>query len=290
MSSSPLIFSFLITLIYQAAFFSIAIWFKFDKVTDFAGTTNFILIAIVTFLLYSTFEIRQIIVTLMIIIWGIRLASFLLNRILAWGHDNRFNKIRTNIVRFAIFWLIQALWCWIGCLPLTLLNSSNLTNYQKIPLSKLELLSIFLYSFGLIFESISDSIKLNFKSEKKNKDKWCNIGPWSWSRHPNYFGEITLWWAIFLSTAQIHYNNSLSTLLIALLSPLFITFLLLFLSGIPLLEKSANFKFGTLKEFKNYKQSTSILIPFPPSLYVQFPTFVKKFIFLDFDRYNQIKK
>jgi steroid 5-alpha reductase family enzyme len=97
----------LVTAVFQFTFFIVAATFKFDKVTDFAGTTNFVLLAVLTFFLNNTWLLRQIVLTSFVIVWGVRLAVFLLLRILEWGEDRRMDGRRDNLLRFAIFWTIQ---------------------------------------------------------------------------------------------------------------------------------------------------------------------------------------
>ena len=120
------------------------------------------------------------------------------------------------------------------------------------------------------------------KNNENNLNKFCNTGLWSISRHPNYFGEI-IWWGIFISSSRIF----TPIMYISILSPLTITILLLFVSGINLLENSSNNKYGNLNEYKEYKKNVSILIPFPPSIYSKLQLILKKTVFLDFPIYNK---
>jgi len=120
---------------------------------------------------------------------------------------------------------------------------------------------LIIWAFGLAIESIADIQKYRFNQNKKNKDKFINTGLWKYSRHPNYVGEILCWIGIYIFTFP-----SLSTFqqIIALASPLFIVILLLFVTGLPPLEKSADNKWGKQQDYKEYKRRTSILIPWLP--------------------------
>ncbi|KAH9314759.1 hypothetical protein KI387_023386, partial [Taxus chinensis] len=238
----------IVTVAYQLAFFIITAAFRFDKVTDFAGGTNFVILALLTAILKGTWHFRQIILTVMVATWGLRLALFLLLRILQWGEDRRMDKMRNNLMMLAVFWSLQALWAWTVSLPVTLANASN----RNPSIRAQDIIGWSMYLAGLLIEAISDQQKLQFKKESTNKGRWCNIGLWKWSRHPNYFGEIILWWGVFVASLPVLGSSKW----IALIGPIFITLLLLFLSGIPLLEYSADKKFGDLAEYRDYKRMT----------------------------------
>jgi steroid 5-alpha reductase family enzyme len=119
-------------------------------------------------------------------------------------------------------------------------------------------LGLGIWFIGLIIEATADIQKYKFKLDKKNKDKFIDIGIWKYSRHPNYFGEILCWVGVYVF---VFLSFSISEKLIALIGPLFITTLLLFVSGIPLLEKYADKKWGKEKDYQEYKKNTNILIP-----------------------------
>lgn len=276
-----IIISSIITIIQQFLFFIIAAYFKFDKVTDFAGTTNFFVISMTTLLLGASFSIRQILISLACCIWSIRLTGYLLMRILKIKKDERFDNLNRGFtLQFALFWIIQALWVMIVSSPIILLNSECCINLE---LNSQDVIGILLWLIGFIIESVSDDQKFNFKNDENNLNKFCNTGLWSISRHPNYFGEIILWWGIFISSSRVF----TPIMYISILSPLTITILLLFVSGINLLENSSNNKYGNLNEYKEYKKNVSILIPFPTSIYCKLPLIIKKTVFLDFPIYNK---
>lgn len=272
----------IVTFVYQLSFFTVAVIFKFDKVTDFAGGTNFVVCALLTAILKGQWALRQTVLTLLIVIWGLRLSIFLLLRILSWGEDKRFDGTRNSIASTAIFWTYQAVWVWVCSLPVTMVNGTT----RNPSISTLDIIGWIFWAVGLSIETIADQQKLNFKKNSlASTGRWCDVGVWKWSRHPNYFGEIFLWWGIFLSAASVLKGGQWS----AICSPLFITGALLFLSGIPLLEKSADKKFGGRSDYEEYKNSTSPLFPLPPSLYSSLPSFVKLFFFLELPFYSSIK-
>jgi steroid 5-alpha reductase family enzyme len=117
-----------------------------------------------------------------------------------------------------------------------------------------------LWLIGLVIETVSDAQKSAFKSKKTEGERFITSGLWRYSRHPNYFGEILLWWGLFLYAVPFLEGAAFAVVI----GPVFITLLLLFVSGIPLLEKSADAKFGEDPAYQEYKRRTSILVPLPP--------------------------
>lgn len=269
----------IVTAVYQFTFFLIAAGFKFDKVTDFAGSTNFVVLALLTAILKGTWHPRQIVVTLLVVAWGLRLAVFLLLRILRWGEDRRFDQTRSQVGKFAVFWTLQAVWVWTVSLPVTVQNASS----RAPGVGARDIAGWALYALGLAFEVVADQQKLRFKEDPGNKNRWCDAGVWRWSRHPNYFGEILLWWGIFVASTPVLRGGQWAVVA----GPVFITLVLLFLSGIPMLEQSADKKHGGSAEYRDYKNRTSVLFPFPPALFQRLPGWVKATLFLEFPLYSK---
>jgi steroid 5-alpha reductase family enzyme len=191
----------------------------------------------------------------MIGIWALRLGGFLLLRIWVSGQDERFSELRTRFWRFGRFWAGQAIMAWAILLPALLALS-----HPYIHLSWICLAGIGLWLMGLAIETVADFQKFVFGLRKQNDGKWIDAGLWHYSRHPNYFGEITLWVGIFIyCTAALIPIETLT----GAISPLSIATLLLFVTGIPPLEKIANSRWGTISAYKTYKQTTGMLIPLP---------------------------
>ena len=152
--------TFLITVMYQLSFFIFAATFKIDTVTDLAGGTNFVILALITFNLGAFPDPwgRQIIITTLVCVWGLRLSGFLLYRIICIGEDNRFDGMRDKPFKFFLFWAFQMLWVWVVSLPVSFVNSTS-----KSSLSNVDIIGTVLASVGLLCEAVADQQKFNFK-------------------------------------------------------------------------------------------------------------------------------
>lgn len=243
----------IVSLLIQVLFFSYAAIFKTDKVTDLSYGLTFIALAIFALIKNQTFYSYQILVTVLIFFWGIRLASYLFIRILKTKKDERFDGIRENFWKFAQFWLLQAIAVWLISLPssylLSLKTNTNLNSSMIV--------GLLVWLMGLTIETIADWQKFTFKNNPNNKNKLIMSGIWKYSRHPNYFGEISCWWGIFIYSSTLQSGLSWLTIL----GPSFITFLILFVSGIPTLEKKYNERYQNDPTYQTYKKRTSLLVP-----------------------------
>ena len=271
-----ILISLLITVCMQMSFFAIAYTLKFDKVTDLAGTSNFAILALLTLWLGGDLSFPKILASFMVVLWSVRLGTYLFYRILVWGEDKRFDEIRSKFWSFLGFWIYQILWVFILSLPITYFNS--LENEFKLEDNYLSYVGLVLFFIGFEIEIWADAAKFKHKQKGEN---WCTAGPWKYSRHPNYFGNILLWIGIFLFC----YSGGVP--LWTVVGVLWITFLLFFVSGINLLEDSSNKKYGDNPEYHSYKSQTSIFIPLPNSLYCKIPESIRRTLLLDFRMYNK---
>lgn len=198
----------LITVAYQLFFFSIAFSFKFDKLTDFAGGTNFVVLAIITLALSGARDVaRNVICSVFIMLWGARLSGFLLFRILKTGKDDRFDDKRDKFFPFLGFWIFQMLWVWLVSLPVTVLNSPKVTRFNQPSFSTgRDVAGVIFYGIGMIMETVSDAQKFRFRSQHRSDGAVCDVGFFNWSRHPNYFGEIIIHFGKTLCLNQTRFN------------------------------------------------------------------------------------
>ena len=197
---------------------------------------------------------REFIVSLLVVIWSLRLSSFLYFRIHRTGKDGRFDQLKTSPIRFLVPWTLQGLWVFLTMIVVIVINSqadsaSQLGIWDGIGLS------IWILGFGI--ETIADNQKTVFNKESNNQGKWIDRGLWSYTRHPNYLGEVLLW------TGIAFFGVSCFTGLekVAWISPVFIFLLLTKISGIPILNKRALEKWGDNPEYQKYRDNTPALFP-----------------------------
>jgi steroid 5-alpha reductase family enzyme len=227
-----------------------------EKFFDLMGGITFISVTLLAVLISPIVDGRSWLLLGMIIVWALRLSTFLYKRIHAAGEDRRFRELKPSIPRFLLTWTLQGIWVSFSLAAAL----AAITSKSRLDLSIFALVGFLVWAFGFGFEVISDSQKSKFKDDPANKGKFINTGLWSWSRHPNYFGEIVLWIGVAIVALPILQGWQWITMI----SPIFITLLLTRVSGIPMLENRADEKWGGQEDYEAYKANTSILIPRPP--------------------------
>jgi steroid 5-alpha reductase family enzyme len=224
-----------------------------EKFFDLTGSLTYITIILLTLFLSNRFDARSILVTALVVIWATRLGTFLFSRIRKAGKDDRFDEIKPSFIRFLNVWTIQGLWVSFTMSAALIVIS---TSYRK-DLDLFAVVGFAVWVFGFAIEVIADTQKSRFSSKPVNKGKFIQTGLWSKSRHPNYFGEISLWVGIAIIALPVLHGWQW----IALISPVLVTLLLTRVSGIPLLEKKADKKWGGQQDYEDYKKKTPVLIP-----------------------------
>lgn len=244
-----LLYTLILSLALNITMFIPAYTFQTDKLTDISYALTFILLTGIVMALQKI-TILKIILFAMITIWSARLGSYLLIRIVKTGRDKRFDGIRERFWKFLSFWIIQ------GTSVCVVLIPTILFMFEKSEATWLTWTGLTVWAAGFIIETIADKQKYEFI--KKKTGKWIDTGLWKYSRHPNYFGEITCWAGIYLFTfsSLTGWNK-----LIGIVSPAYIASLIIFFSGIPKLEEYADKKWGKNKKYQEYKRNTSILVP-----------------------------
>ncbi len=220
---------------------------------DLIGSISYISIVLFTFLALNNLDIRSILIGLLIMVWAVRLGSFLFIRVKRDGKDNRFTVMKTKFWWFLFTWTIGGLWVFITMAA----GLAAMTSAKVVPLGWFALIGIFLWLEGFLVEVVADHQKTRFRSKKENQGRFINEGLWSFSRHPNYYGEITLW----LGIAFIAFPVLQGWQLLTLISPIFVYILLTRISGITMLERRADKKWRDDPEYQRYKETTSSLIP-----------------------------
>ena len=240
--------------IIQWALFVPAYLLQTEKFYDLSGSFTYIFVACYVsynYYLSSGINIGNIIIAGAIIIWAMRLGSFLFFRIKKAGEDRRFNEIKTSATRFFMTWTLQGMWVSIcSACALTAISSS-----KGVEINFLLFMGLGIFLAGFLLEVIADNQKTKFRSDPKNKNNFISSGLWSVSRHPNYLGEIILWLGITIMSI-----SSLSGWqLITLISPIFTYVLLVYISGVRILEASGKEKWGHLGSYNEYVKNTPTL-------------------------------
>jgi len=239
--------------LHMTAWFIISLILKRNDVADIAWGLGFITLAWLSYYI-SGFSERGVVVAILVIIWGTRLAWHIYLRNRGKPEDYRYQIWRKEWKNFYLrsffqVYILQGVFLYLISLPFLFINQSALRG-----ITFFDLLGLFIWGIGFYFESTGDSQLKKFISNPRNKGKIMNEGLWRYSRHPNYFGEVTQWWGIFIMAISIPFGYY------TIIGPLTITTLILFVSGVPLLEK----KYAGRPDFEEYKKKTSVFFPFPP--------------------------
>ena len=251
----PLIKAGIVDVGIQWGLWCVAAYLKTEVFYDLAGSSTFLLLAWQSLGWGKMYHTRQVVQTLFVSAWSLRLGSYLFVRIINdKGVDKRFNRARDSPYLFFIYWTVQAAWIWVTLAPTMILN----TKRQNPELSARDYIGWSLWLVGFILETVADTQKSSFKSNPNNHGKWIQTGLWKVSRHPNYLGEMLLWIGLFVSASSVLKGLEW----ISILSPGFVVFLLTRVSGIPLLERQAEKRWGQLAAYQDYKRNTACLIPF----------------------------
>jgi len=230
-----------------------AYWRQTEKFFDLTGSLTYITLSTLALFLSAGVDGRATLVWALVVIWAARLGTFLFSRIKKAGKDDRFDEIKPSFIRFLNVWTIQGLW-----VTFTLIAALvTITTTNRKALDLFALIGFLVWVFGFTLEVVADYQKSRFNANPNNKGKFIQSGLWSRSRHPNYFGEIVLWLGVMIIALPVLQGWQW----VALISPLFVTLLLTRVSGIPLLEKKADQKWGGQADYEAYKKQTPVLIP-----------------------------
>jgi len=233
--------------------FIFSLVFRRNDIADTAWGLGFIFVSLF-FYFYSNKDIRQTFVLTLIFLWGLRLAAYIYIRNKDKDEDFRYKEWKQkwgkNLIlkSYLRVFLIQGFFMFLISIPSVFVMSFS----EKI-LSFKDLMGVAIWLLGFFFETVGDWQMYQFKKDFANKGKIMDMGLWSLTRHPNYFGEVTMWWGIFLISLSVRYFY------IGIIGPLTISYLILKVSGIPLLEK----KYEGRKDFENYKKRVSAFFPLP---------------------------
>ncbi|MGI9201917.1 MAG: DUF1295 domain-containing protein [Woeseiaceae bacterium] len=224
---------------------------------DLTGGVTYITVTAVAVYFAEPLDLRATLVAAMVMIWSIRLASFLFLRISKAGKDGRFDVIKTKPLRFLLAWTLQGLWVLLTAAA----AMAVITGGVREPLGVIGIVGIIVWAVGMLIEIFADRQKSKFRANPENAGRFISTGLWAWSRHPNYFGEILLWTGMAIVAVPVLQGWQWATLI----SPVFVTFLLTRVSGVPMLEDAADERWGGQDDYEHYKRTTPVLILRPPA-------------------------
>ena len=258
-SIPPLVFCMIISFAIHWLIFIPSYIAKSEKFYDITGTLAYISTIVVAsshivLNLGSNLTDRSILLIIFVSIWSLRLGIFLFSRIIKAGEDKRFRDIKISFSSFLVAWTLSGLWVF-----LTSANAlTAIINNQPLSGNLVSYFGIGLWLSGFLIEVVADLQKKRFRADQGNQGEFISHGLWNFSRHPNYFGEIILWFGIAFIALPILSGWQFATLI----SPLFVFLLLTRISGINLLETKADEVWGQRKDYNDYKNNTPVLFPF----------------------------
>tara|TARA_Y100000588_G_scaffold390903_1_gene497785 strand:- start:61970 stop:62824 length:855 start_codon:yes stop_codon:yes gene_type:complete len=228
--------------------------FKTEKYYDITGTIAYLVMTALAVFSAGELNLRSQVVAVLIAVWALRLGLFLFVRVFQIGEDKRFHEVKKSFLRFLVWFSMSALWVF-----LTTANALTLIlNNHPLIYDGYFLIGLMIWLIGFAFEVTADEQKRRFRNNTNNKGQFIRTGLWSISRHPNYFGEILIWVGMAIISFPVLSGWQYATLI----SPLFVILLLTKVSGINLLEASSDKKWGNIRSYQQYKQRTSVLVPF----------------------------
>jgi steroid 5-alpha reductase family enzyme len=228
-----------------------------ERYYDLVGGLSYVSVTVVAVLLAEDLDARAWLAAAMVLTWSLRLAIFLFRRIARAGHDSRFDDLKIRPVSFLMAWTLQGLWVLLTAAAALAI----ITGGGREPLGPVGIVGLVVWAIGMLIEVMADRQKSRFKADPANEGKFIDVGLWAWSRHPNYFGEIVLWTGMALVAVPVLQGWQWATLI----SPVFVAFLLIKVSGIPMLEEKADARWGGQQDYERYKRRTPVLVPRPPA-------------------------
>ena len=288
--------SVLLTIVLQLICWAIAATCKFDLITDFAGSMNFVLLSVLTLILGSNYGTRGIAITVLVLVTRLYLALFLLFRVCTRKKDARFDKVRDNCLKFLVFWVFQMFWVFLCMMPVIYLNSRGELGelLNLVPIGGWDYVGWITFAVGIIIQALADYQKYQFRKNPAHKGLFCADGVWHWSRHPNYFGEILIWWGAFLCVIPVipfekGEPSDIVAGIVTILSPLFTMFILIGGSGIPQAEGKNLKRYYDAdrgNEWEEYASQTAPIVLFPNFMYRALPPFIKRICCCELSSYK----
>jgi len=249
----PTFLTLLITLfIWMTGWYLVARFFRRTDIVDMVWGLSYGLIALLLFVFFSPSSLAAV-PMLFIVVWSFRLVSHIIVRLTRHSEDSRYAAFRLSWWKYfsvkSYFYIFLFQWFFIAIisLPLLFLLTKNITLTPQF------IIGAILWIVWFVCEYVADAQMNAFRRDPNNKWKIIQTGLWRYSRHPNYFGELLMWWSLWIMSI-----TSISSL-VWILSPLLLSYLIIYVTGIPMLEASLRKRVG----YEKYIRTTSILVPLP---------------------------
>ena len=228
-------------------------WFAHtEHFFDLTGSLTYLAVVALTLLSRGSVTPYSLLVATMVTAWALRLGAFLAARVRAAGSDSRFDAMKYRFAWFLMTWTLQGLWVLLTAGAAL----AAITSPEDRQIDAFALLGVALWAFGFGIEVAADEQKRRFRARPENLDRFITTGAWARSRHPNYFGEILLWFGVAVAAFPSLSGWSMVTLV----SPLFVWLFLTRVSGVPLLEAAADRRWAGNPEYEAYKAATPVLL------------------------------
>jgi len=240
-----------------------AVLLRTEKFFDLTGGLTFAVVAIGLLVAVAPAGVRAWMLVVMIVVWGVRLSVFLFVRVHAQGSDGRFDDIKTNPLAFLRVWIIQGLWvvatssaAWVGITAGPRGGGADGAGGVD-GVDAWIVIGGLVWLAGIVLEIVADAQKASFRRDPAKRGRFIDRGVWAWSRHPNYLGEILVWVGVAIVALPV----AVGWQWVTIISPVFVVLLLTRVSGIPLLEKRADERWGDEPAYREYKKRTPVLVP-----------------------------
>ena len=224
-----------------------------ERFFDLTGSVTYIAVTLGVLLLACGWDARRILLAVLVLVWAVRLGTFLFGRVSRSGADDRFDEIKGSFPRFLAVWTIQGLWVSVTAAAAWIAISAS----RQVDIDVFAVVGFLLWAAGFAVEVIADRQKSRFRADPTHRGRFISTGLWSRSRHPNYFGEILLW----IGVAVIALPVLQGWQWVGMVSPVFVAVLITRVSGVPLLEAKADAKWGGQPDYEEYKRTTPVLVP-----------------------------
>lgn len=246
----------LVILMMMTTVWLISLAVRDSSIVDIVWGLGFVVVALAYFALTDGWGMRRLIILVLVTVWGLRLTLYLGWRNIGKGEDRRYQRLRKRYgkdwwwISFLQVYLLQGLAMWVISAPLLAAQFHG----GPRTLTLFDFLGVFVWMVGLLFETVGDWQLASFKSNPANKGKVLDRGLWRYTRHPNYFGDATVWWGMYLVAVAAPWG------FLTIFAPVLMTYLLMRVTGATLLEREMKKR----PEYAAYIRRTSAFFPMPP--------------------------